>query len=460
MTTSASILVIIVLLAANAFFVAAEFALVKARGFRIEAMALEGSSSAALTLRIQKNLEAYLAACQLGITMASLGLGWVGEPTVAHLLEPLFHRFGATEAMVHTASFLIGFLVFSSLHIVIGEQVPKTFAIRQPEPVSLWVAHPLHLTFLAVWPLNWCLNWASGALLGLFGVESAGHGEILSGEELKGLVATSHDHGHIHVDQANMLRNMFEFDQRQVGRVMIPKNALHCLDINSSSEANLEVIRDTEHSRFPVIDTRKDDSIVGILLVKDVHRALLSNEAEPWRDLQKLCRDPLIVPESQRVPELFELMRLRHSHMSFVVDEYGTFVGAVTLEDLLEEIVGEIEDETDTEDRPQTILQIDDNHWESDGLVSLGDTYKMIGLRVSDDLDANTLSGLFMEKLTRMPLVGDEIILGEFKLKVLTVLENRVGRTSIERSEAEPLLTTVTTENTDEQQAAHYDDRI
>ncbi len=247
MDVTINLLAVVLLLVANAFFVAAEFALVKARGFRIESLASEGSAAARLTVRMQNDLDAYLAACQLGITMASLGLGWVGEPAVAALLEPLFHSLGMPEAMLHTSAFIVGFLIFSSLHIVIGEQVPKTFAIRRPEPVALWVAYPLRFSYLAVWPLNWLLNRASRGILRLFGVEEAGHGEVLSGDELQGLVATSKVHGEIWHDKA----------------------------------------------------------------------------------------------------ELFELMRVKRAQMALIIDEYGELAGAITLEDLLEEIVGEIHDETD-----------------------------------------------------------------------------------------------------------------
>ncbi|HPF13362.1 MAG TPA: hemolysin family protein, partial [Planctomycetota bacterium] len=433
MSTPTSLIAVVLLLAANAFFVAAEFALVKARGFRIAALAKKGSASAALTMRIQANLEAYLAACQLGITMASLGLGWVGEPAVAHLLEPLFAKLGASASVVHTTSFVVGFLLFSSLHIVIGEQVPKTFAIRQPEPVSLRVAYPLHLSYLAVLPLNWLLNKATSSLLSLFGVQAASHAEVLTGDELKGLVATSREHGEFEEEHADMLHNLFEFDRRQVGRVMIPRNAVHCLDLSAPAEANLEIIRETEHSRFPVIDGDQGDAIMGILLVKDIHRALLNGETEPWLDLRRFCRDPLVVPESQKVPQLFELMRQSRAHMAFVIDEYGTFVGAVTLEDLLEEIVGEIEDETDEQDALTGIEPIGEGQWEADGLVSLGDLDRMIGLTVPATLDANTLSGLFMERLARMPEVGDSLVERGFLLTVLSIQEHRVGRATITR---------------------------
>ena len=275
MDTLPSIIAIVLLLAANAFYVAAEFALVKARGFRIETLAAEGSATAKLTVRIQANLESYLAACQLGITMASLGLGWVGEPAVAALLEPLFTRIGMSEGMVHTTSFIIGFLLFSALHIVIGEQVPKTFAIRKAEPVSMWAAYPLHASYIMAYPLNWLLSRATSAILSLFNVAEASHTEVFSSAEIKGLVATSKEHGEMHEQQASMLHNLFEFDQRQVGRIMIPSNTVQSLDVAAPAEENLKIIRDTEHSRFPLIDSDNDNALVGIILTKDIHRAML-----------------------------------------------------------------------------------------------------------------------------------------------------------------------------------------
>jgi CBS domain containing-hemolysin-like protein len=433
MDTTSSFVAVVLLLAANGFFVAAEFALVKARSFRIEAAAAAGSSAAQLTVRIQGNLEAYLAACQLGITMASLGLGWVGEPAVAALLEPLFHSMGVPDAVLHTVAFITGFLIFSSLHIVIGEQVPKTFAIRQAEPVSIWVAYPLHVSYLLVWPLNYLLNKASGSILSLFGVQEATHGEVLTGEEIKGLVATSKEHGEIHHQQADMLRNLFEFDQRQVGRVMIPRTSLHVLDVNGQPSENLEIIRETEHSRFPVVDSAHDDKIVGILLAKDLHRALLSGHAEPWRDIASLCREPMVVPETKQVSHLFEQMRSERAHMAFVIDEYGAFVGIITLEDLLEEIVGEIHDETDEDDGQPDLIVKGENEWEAAGLISLSDLGKSIGLLVPADLDANTLSGLIMNRLARIPAVGDELTESGFHLVVMTLEERRVGRARIMR---------------------------
>ena len=428
-----NLVAVILLLAANGFFVAAEFSLVKARNFRIDGMAQAGSGSARLTLRIQENLESYLAACQLGITMASLGLGWVGEPAVAALLEPLFTWAGVPEHALHTTAFVVGFLIFSSLHIVVGEQVPKTFAIRKAEPVAVWTAYPLHFAYLLVYPLNWLLNYSSRAILSLFGVEEATHGDVLSGEELKGLVKTSREHGELEHEKANMLHNMFEFDERHVGRVMIPRSSMKVLDISASPDENLAIIRDSGHSRFPVIGTGGEEEILGVVLAKDLHTAMLNGEQEPWHNLAAFCREPLLVHESKKVAQLFDSMRQHRAHMALVMDEYGTLTGIVTLEDLLEEIVGEIHDETDSEEQGNLLAELEPGRWRADGMLSLTDVERAIGLEVADELDVNTLSGLFMHHLARMPETGDAIIVGIYRLTVESVTDNRVGQVLIER---------------------------
>ena len=431
-----SLIAVVLLLIANGFFVAAEFALVKARGSRIETLANEGSARAKLTLRMQHNLESYLAACQLGITMASLGLGWVGEPAVAALLEPLFLSLGLPETMLHTTSFIVGFLIFSSLHIVVGEQVPKTLAIRQAEPVSLWVAYPLHASYLLVYPLNWLLNNSTAKILSLFNVAEATHAEVYNNDELKGLVSTSHEHGELGSDKADMLRNMLEFDQRSVGRVMIPRTSLKILDTHGNADDNLAHIRDSRHSRFPLIDSENNETIVGIVLAKDLYAAMLKNDKEPWKNLNDYCREPFIVPESQKVSLLFDAMRSKRAHMALVVDEYGDLTGIITLEDLLEEIVGDIEDETDTVTPECNITQIDDNKWQADGLISLTDAERSIGLIVPDDLDANTLSGLCMAALGEMPEVGSHVDKYGFRFTVESMDNHRVGNLLIEKLES------------------------
>ena len=235
--------VVILLLLANAFFVAAEFALVRVRRFRMENRAEQGSGAARLTLRMLDQLEAYLAACQLGITMASLGLGWVGEPAVAALLEPAFRALGLGDALLHTVAFLAGFLLFSSLHIVVGEQVPKTFAIRQAEPLAFAVAYPLQLFYLLSFPLNWLLNWASQAILSGFGVEQATHGEVLTSEELRDYIVSSRAHGGMRKQERDMLGGILDLAEVEVSEIMTHRKSMETIDADTPLEQILRAGR-------------------------------------------------------------------------------------------------------------------------------------------------------------------------------------------------------------------------
>ncbi len=420
----------ILLLATNAFFVAAEFALVKLKSFRIDALAETGSRSAQLTKRIHQNLEPYLAACQLGITMASLGLGWVGEPTIAAILEPLLHPLDMSEAMVHTISFVAGFILFSSLHIVVGEQVPKTFAIRKPESVSMWIAYPLRWFYLFIFPLNWLLNAASASILRMFGVAEAPHSEVLSGEEIQGLIETSEKHGNIETERAVMMQNLFAFDSRTVEEIMVPRGNTAYIDLQDSWNTQFETLSKIEHSRFPVVDGG-DQNLTGVVLVKDFYRLVLSGETELEQSLKKIIREPLVVPESQSIGLLFETMRTSQQHMAVVIDEYGSFAGVVTMEDMLEEIVGEIADELDQVAGDVTLTK-NGEFWEGSGWTQLGDIERSLQLQFEEEIDANTLSGLFMYRLTRIPEVGDSIVEQGFRFTVESMTGHRVDLAKIE----------------------------
>lgn len=420
---------IVLLLVANGFFVAAEFALVKAREFRIESLATEGRFGARLTSKIQNRLESYLATCQLGITMASLGLGWVGEPAVEALLHPLFAALKLSAHASQTIAFLTGFILFSSLHIVVGEQVPKTFAIRKPEPVSLWCAYPLQAFYLLTYPLNWLLAKVTATLLAWFGVQEATHGEILSGDEIEAIAKMSGEGGGIAHDKAAMVSNVFAFDVRTVSRVMIPRSDIVTINANASMEINLAVMHDNHHSRFPIFSDDPNRP-AGVVLAKEVFLAALQHGDGIWGKLIDYARAPVVVPEMLKLSALFEIMREGRTHMAFVVDEYGEFVGLITIEDLLEEIVGEITDETDVPSEKLVVVR-HDGGWEAAGLASLTDIHREIGLAVPPELDANTLSGLLMQRLGRMPSTGDEIYENDFCVRVLAMRDNHVERVQI-----------------------------
>ncbi len=371
--------------------------------------------------------------------MASLGLGWVGEPFVAALLEPLFQSMGLSSSATHTTAFILGFLIFSSLHITIGEQVPKTFAIRKAEPVALWCALPLRLFYLAFYPLNVVLNAISRGILSLFGVKEATHADIYSSEEIKDIVSLSAEHGTIEKDKGEMLNNLFKFHQLRVGRVMVPFGLVKSLDVAATADHNIELIKSSGHSRFPLIDSSKNDELLGLILAKDLYNCLLSGATneEIWGELKGHVRKTLIVTEHQNVAGLFEQMRANRSHLAVVVDEYGTSVGIITFEDLLEEIVGDIEDETDTVQISTEIESIDQNTWHADGLISLADLEKQTGLAVDPSLDVNSLSGLMMKRLQKIAQQGDTVNENGFLLTAIKVNNRHVITVKIENLNAD-----------------------
>jgi CBS domain containing-hemolysin-like protein len=431
-STLTSLALVILLLAINGFFVAAEFALVKSKGIRIDHLASRGNRSAQLTRKILENLESYLAACQLGITMASLGLGWVGEPAVSALLEPLFHGWGMSDDVLHTSSFIIGFLLFSSLHIVVGEQVPKTFAIRKPEPVSLWVAYPLWVFFVLVWPLNRLLSLSTSSILRCFGVAEVSHIDVMTGEELRDMIDVSEQHGQLARGNAEMLHNLFDFGERTVKEVMVPRTEVEMIDLQKSPQENMALVLSTAHSRFPVFDGNTD-RLLGMILTKDLFNATLAGNANPWEHIRDFLREPLVAPETQLVSRLFQEMRSQQAHMALVVDEYGTFVGLLTMEDLLEEIVGEIADETDESESEYPIIQLSEYLWKAHGLASLTALEKALDIELPDNSDANTLSGLFMNTLREIPWVGATIICCSYRMTVLEIEGHRVETATLEK---------------------------
>ena len=418
---------VVLLLAANGFFVAAEFALVKVKPIRLEQLSLAGDRSAKRALHVLRHLEIHLAACQLGITMASLGLGWIGEPFVAALLTPLFEMAGLPQEQLHVVSFALGFLIFSSLHIVVGEQVPKTLALRKAELTSRVIVWPLIAFFWLAWPLTVSLNWLSRTVLRLMGVPESDHGGAHTGAELRSLVGVAHRHGLLKARKAEMLDRMFEFDVRTVAEVMTPRATAVALDVTRDADGNRAVMLEHGHSRYPLINGQ-DNTVLGIIVVKDFYDAFLRGDADSWRELLRFKRDAVFVPEFARVDRLLERMRKDRSHMAIVIDEYGEFSGIVTLEDLVEEIVGEIDDEFDDSDT--TIRQVD-NSWEVDGIRPLHEVMNETGLDFADTADVHTLSGLLMQQLGRLPKAGDRIKVNHLMLEVVDMIGTRVGTVRI-----------------------------
>jgi CBS domain containing-hemolysin-like protein len=427
-----SLFVAFLLLAANAFYVAAEFALVKARAFRIDALAEENAFGAALTKKLLGNIEAYLACCQLGITMASLGLGWVGEPTVAAIVTPLLQPMGMPEETIHLIAFLIGFLVFSSLHIVIGEQVPKTFAIRNPEPVSLWIAYPLHWSFLLLYPLNWLLNNASRGVLRAFGVREVSHHEVLTGAEIESIVETSAEAGALDAIVRDRLRGSFDLRELTVADVMIHRKNMKSVDIDLPAREILSQAMSSPHTRLPLWKD-EPDNIVGVLHARDLLRAISEHGRDKF-DINEVKRAPWFTPmQTSAEDQLAEFLR-RREHFAIVVDEYGALMGLVTLEDILEEIVGDIKDEHDI--AVQGVRPQPDGSVNVDGSVPIRDLNRVMNWDLPDE-EAVTIAGLVIHEAQAIPEPGQRFAFHGYRFQVLRRQRNQLTALRVEREMAE-----------------------
>jgi CBS domain containing-hemolysin-like protein len=421
--TIVNLLLAIFLLAANAFYVAAEFALVKSKGFRIESMVQEECFGAALVQKIMGNIEAYLACCQLGITMASLGLGWVGEPTVSALLKPLLLPLGMPETSLHFVSFIIGFLVFSSLHIVVGEQVPKTLAIREPEPVSQWIAYPLQVSFLLFYPLNWLLNTASRSILRLLGVKESSRHEILTDVEIEGLVEVSAEHGKLEEVQAEYIQNVFRFGELEVSDVMVHRTNMITLNADDPPEDIVNAVIASPVTRLPLW-RGNPENIVGVLHVKDLLRALHAVEGDAAKvDIAALMTASWFVPDTRPVSDQLKAFRRRRTPFAMVVDEYGEVQGLVTLEDILEEIVGDITDEHDV--AMPGVRRQPDGSVNVDGAVSIRDLNRVMHWNLPDE-EATTIAGLVIHEARSIPEVGQSFTFYGFRFRVLRRARNRI----------------------------------
>ena len=414
----------LLLVALNGFFVAAEFALVKIRPTQLDPLMQAGSRRAKLARHQVTHLDAYLSACQLGITLASLGLGWVGEPAFSWIMAPLVRLIpGATEALVHSVSLTSAFIVISALHIVIGEMAPKSFAIRRPQPTALWIAMPLYVFYLVIFPAIWLLNHAANSLLGLIGVKSAGEGELSHSEEELRVLLSSSEMGSQSKLKREILDNVFELSLRNARQVMVPRADVTHLSTSLPIEQNIAIARQSGHTRFPLCE-RDLDSVIGLIHIKDLFRTTAE-----ITDIVSLARPLKFVPETTPLDKLLGRMQLERQHMVAVLDEYGGVSGIVTLENVIEEIVGEIQDEFDT-DRPE-LTKRGDGLFTLSGSMLVVDLEDELGLELSTR-DEDTIAGVVLSELGRKPRVGDRITLGAAHLEVLEVQGNRIRSLSLE----------------------------
>ncbi|KAA8747262.1 MULTISPECIES: hemolysin family protein [Paenibacillus] len=356
------------LIGLSAFFVAVEFALVRVRPSRIDQMIAEGNKRALAVKQAVANLDGYLSACQLGITITSLGLGWLGEPTVEKILHPVFESMQIPEAVSSFLSFVIAFASITYLHVVVGELAPKTIAIRKAETVALLTSTPIIWFNRIMYPFIWLLNGSANQLVKLFGIKPASeHEDAHSEEELQIIINESFESGKINQAEFGYVSRIFAFDEMLAKEIMVPRTDMVCLYVNRTNEENLEIIREEQYTRFPVVNESKDD-IIGIINTKQFFLELYGND-EPV-DLSSLIQPVSAVHETTPVKDLLKKMQKDGVHIAVLVDEYGGTSGIVTIEDVLEQIVGEIRDEFDA-DEVEDIQVINENYVIMDGKVSL-----------------------------------------------------------------------------------------
>jgi CBS domain containing-hemolysin-like protein len=401
----------------NGFFVAAEFAIVKVRSTRIAQLE---DRRGRVAQKILANLDAYLSATQLGITLASLALGWIGEPAIVKLISPLFIYLGMPEWMIHAVAVIIAFTLITFLHIVLGEMAPKSWAIRQAESVTLWTAMPLNWFYVVFRPFIYVLNNAANLCLRWFGVESNETHQAHTEEEIRMLIAQSHKSGVIDQTELTLFDNVFDFTERVAREVMVPRVKIVCLYENEPFHANLERIKQTPHTRFPLCGRDKDD-IKGIVHIRDVYQ-LMTEGKEP--NLLELARPATVVPETMEVKDILRQLQKNRAGMAIVVDEYGGTAGILTTEDIIEEIFGEIQDEFDNE-RPH-ILRKGRNASIDAGLL-IEDVNELLHIQIEDQ-DNDTIGGWLFSELEKVPSVGDQVAFGEWLFTVEEMDQLRISR--------------------------------
>jgi CBS domain containing-hemolysin-like protein len=416
----------------NGFFVAAEFSLVRAKASHLETQAEAGSRRSQRALQSIEQIDSSLSACQLGITLASIGLGFAGEPALGHLLEPIFEPiFG--ESASTAAAIALAFLIITVLHIVIGELAPKSVAIAKPEPVARWVAEPLYYFRVFFRPFIWSLNGAANWLVGLFGVRPASEMELgTTGDDLRLLVAHATLRKTLDAGEAHMLSGVFELHEHEARQVMTPIPAVVTVDIEDDVEKALRRCITSGHTRLPVTEDRNNDKIRGIVHLSGLARLQLS--ADEHASIEQVVRNAHIVPETKPLDDLLADLQRERVSMAVVVDEYGRTAGIVTVEDIVEEVVGEIDDETDPALAP--VRRLANGSLYVRGHVPLADLEDH-GVELPVESDAfNSIGGYVFNVLGRLPKRGDQVKAFNYVIRVESVRENRIDAVSIREQPA------------------------
>ena len=433
------LLIALFLVLLNGFFVAAEFSIVKVRYSQIQIKAAEGNALAKKAEYIIKHLDAYLSATQLGITLASLALGWVGESALHHVFEDLFHRFGfaVADSTITTVSVVCSFLIITIMHIVFGELVPKSIAIRKSESTTFFVAYPMILFYNVFKPFIWLMNSISNAFLRLIKIHPASENEIHSTEELQLLVKQSADSGEIEEENYEIIKNAFDFTDHSAKQIMVPRQNIFSININDDKKDIVEKMLESGYSRIPVYDG-SIDNVIGIFYTKEFIREYIKNFDE-WNDfdIRTLLHEPTFVVGSKKISDLMKVFQTKKQHLAIVIDEFGGTEGIISLEDILEELVGEIQDEEDEEEK--VVEKVGENvYW-----VQASQPLEEINEHLPVDLPENpeqynTLAGFILHELSDIPEENQEFDLNGYHFKILK-MQNR-GVEMVEMIYLEPVI--------------------
>lgn len=425
------LLAVFVLVALNGFFVAAEFAMVKIRDTQLDALIRKGQRRAKMARLITRNLNAFLSAAQLGITLASLALGWIGEPVFSALLGPLLSWLQIPDTWRHPISIVVGFTAITFLHISAGEQAPKSMAIQKPLATALWIAHPLHWFYRLSFPFIWILNHSSLWMLRQVGIDPVNEGETShSEEELRLIISTSQPQTSDTPLSRDLVLNALSLRHRIAREVMRPRREIVSLSTQASIAECLEIAEKTRFSRFPLCDHGDLNKTLGTVHIKDLYAARL--KASSGADLVAYARKLIYIPEIARLEKLLKLFLDRKLHLAIVIDEYGGTVGMVTLENILEELVGQIQDEFDQE-KP-LFQSTAPNTWELSGALPLHQLAELIGEPLHEE-GVTTVSGLVTYRLGGFPQPGNVLLLGNWELRVEAMDGLRVARLRLARND-------------------------
>lgn len=423
-----NIVIVLLLVFMNAFFVATEFAVVKVRKSRMEALVLENNKSAVYVLRVVTDLNAYLSACQLGITLASLGLGWVGEPAVSRILEPLFELMDIPASAVHSISFILAFSIITAFHIVLGELVPKSLAIISAEKISMLTAFPLILFYRLTYPIMWIFNHSTELILRMFGLSQKDeHDTAYTDEEIRILAEESYRHGLIDQNELDFVDNIFDFSEKTVKEIMVPRTDMKCIYLEDSFDEIIQTTLNEQFTRYPVCKEDKDN-IIGFIHIKDLYRQKIEGKNE---NIESIIREIKFVEESMSISELFDLFKREKPQVSIVIDEYGGTFGLVTIEDILEELVGDIKDEFDEE--AEEIKKNEDGSYTVDGKVLLDDINDLLDINIEEE-NIDTIGGWIYSQVIEYPEVNDTYTFNNYEFIVLECDNKRVIKVLIKKS--------------------------